>query len=250
MSAIQKPQASIPNTTLTVDNVLPRDHAAPHIQSTTTNANRETRYRPAPTKTQSSSGTNGKKRKHTSEKTRPIQYFEDTDSDDDANDESGDGTSSGDSIDSNAAPLKRQKVSRVATWSSARGAVPGTMVGAPGSASVSLATVTNTNDAVGTDGDVNTNIDNTHTDTNDAHIDTDDAHTDTDDVVHFDIDDMVHSDIEDVVHSDVEDVVHSDANNVVQTDTDTEDITTTSPRASPLMSLDDIDVADIPAFLL
>ena len=210
--AIQKPR---PLNTPIANNVFPGNTAATHIQSTATTTIHQTRYRPLPTKTKPSTGANGsKKRKHTSKEARPVRYFQDPVSGEDSDDKSGDGTSSGDSIHSDAASKKRQKISRVATRSSTRGIVSGAIGGAPGSASLPTTTII-TNDTVSTN---------------------------TDDVVNTD-----------VVRTDTDDVVHADADDIASPDTEDDIATgalTTVPRAPSPMSLDDIDAAAIPAFLL
>jgi hypothetical protein len=69
MLAIQKPQASILDTTPIADNVLPRNNTATHIRPINTNVGHQTKYRLAPTKTQSKGVDGVKKRKYASKKT-------------------------------------------------------------------------------------------------------------------------------------------------------------------------------------
>jgi hypothetical protein len=242
MLAIRELQAPILNTTPIANNVLPGNTTATHTQSAPTTTSHRTKYRPLPTKTKPPTGAKGtKKRKQASKDTRPIQYFEDSESENDSGKQSGDGTSSGDSIRPEAVSAKRQKISRVATRSSTRGVVPGATVGSPDSASLPPATTINANDTVGSDGVIGTGTDDV-------------TRTDTDNVVRTDTDD-VRTDIDDVC-TDTDDVVRTDANNLVSAGTDDDDgtntkvITATGSRASSPMSLDEIDVAAIPAFLL
>ena len=106
---------------LAINSVQPTDDPPTRVQSpTTTTTVRQANYRPLPTKKPvPARGT--KKRKHNS-KTHPIRYFEDSGGEgDDPGGLSGDGSSSGDSVSSNApAHAKRQRTSRIVTQASTR----------------------------------------------------------------------------------------------------------------------------------
>ena len=255
--ATREPQVPILNKTPIADNVLPGNAAAPRVQSATTVASRQTRYRPLPTKTKPSivpSGT--RKRKHASKGARPIQNFDDFESDNDSDKGSGDGTSSGNSVHSDAACAKQQKISQVVTRSSIRNIFSRT----PGSASLLPSTTihtegtvgTNTDDVVGTDADTDGIM---RTDTDNV------ARIDTDVVVRANAKDVVGTNTDDAASTDTDVIVRAGAKNVVSTNTDdvastnaedaaATDTPTTAPRVSSQMSLDNIDVATIPALLL
>jgi hypothetical protein len=111
----------IPNST-TANNTPPTDgrlstRAEPSAPTVARHAN----YRPLPKKIAPVPVQNTKKRKHNA-KSRQIQYFEDTESDD-SDPGSGNGSSSGVSMPCSA-PAKRQRTSRIATRSSARTSAP------------------------------------------------------------------------------------------------------------------------------
>ena len=107
-SPIQMPQASPPVTLPTGD-----DSPSIRIQPVASTAGRRAEYHPLPNK--------ANKRKHTSKGSRPIQYFENSESDNDtASDHGGDRSSSGDSFPDAPAPRKRLRVSRITTRSSTR----------------------------------------------------------------------------------------------------------------------------------
>ena len=92
------------------------------VQPPTITATSQASYRSLPAKKTSSEPTQGAGKRKYRAKPRPVQYFEDTASEDDnpVNGD-GDGSSSGESVHSDAAaPAKRQKISRIATRSSTR----------------------------------------------------------------------------------------------------------------------------------
>jgi len=96
---------TLPNTTPIANNPsLKNGTPSAHIQPTTTTAGHQAKYRPLPTKTKSLATVEGtKKRKYvpkgSHKESRPIRYFEGSESDSDrASDRSGDGSSSGDSV--------------------------------------------------------------------------------------------------------------------------------------------------------
>ena len=115
---------TLPHSTPIVNSTRPTDDSPSiRIQSS---AAPITSYRPLPTKKVAlipAQGTN--KRKHAS-KSRPIRYFEDERNEEGDTDKcSGDGSSSGESVSSNApVRAKRQRTSRIATRSSTRTLAP------------------------------------------------------------------------------------------------------------------------------
>lgn len=122
---------------------LPALVTPPTITTTTTAAS-QAGYRSLPAKKTSTEPTQGAGKRKYRAKPRPVQYFEDTASEDEnPGNGDGDGSSSGDSVHSDAAaPAKRQRISRVTTRSSTRTVTPneGTS-GAPHSPSPSPATM-------------------------------------------------------------------------------------------------------------
>ena len=135
-SAVQEPQVSPP---LTLPNPVPivtdsspsNDTPLTCLQPGATTTSHQAKYRPLSTKTKLLTTVEGtKKRKYTSKESRPIHYFEDSESDDsEAGDCSGDGSSSGDSMVSAPARAKCQRTSQIITRSSAQTLVPSTRAG-------------------------------------------------------------------------------------------------------------------------
>lgn len=156
-STIETPQVSppltLPNAAPIIDSPLSAGDPSPtRIQSQAATAVRQANYRPLPAKSTSAKLVEGtKKRKHTSKEPRVVRYFEGSESEDDkAGSDSGDGSSSGESISSNA-PAKRPRTSRIATRSSSRASAPGT--GAEGTLDSASPAIPNSDTGTGTSAD-------------------------------------------------------------------------------------------------
>ena len=126
---IQTPGVSLPpmlpNPGPIVDNTPPtNDLPSTHIRSLATTVARQANYRPLPTKKPVSRPVQDTNKHKHAVKSHQICYFEDEGSEDDGpGDCSGDGSSSGESVSSNA-PAKRQRMSRVVTRSSVQAPAP------------------------------------------------------------------------------------------------------------------------------
>ena len=256
-SVTQKLQAPIQNTTPIPNNAPPVIKAAVDTRSATTTTTHQTKYRALPTKTASSKGVSvAKKRKHSSKETRTIQYFEDSESDNDANKQSGDGSSSGESVHSDAVRIKRQRTSQIATRSSTRNATPdptppsttpgpqsagasgsptdadtsgryAILTGAAGTpaprpraihdTTISSAVASGTGDLIATNSDDPITTDSEYIIVTDTGGATD---TDTEGAVGTDTKGAVGTDTEGIVGTDTENIVGTDTENIVGTDTE------------------------------
>lgn len=260
--------------------------AQPVIPSTTHQA----KYRPSPTMRAKSPGTmeGTRKRKHTVKHSRPVHYFEDSDSDE-SNNDSGDGSSSGDSIPSDAPThRKRQRTSQITTRSSTRTTALGETLGVnipiPGDAPFidpEVATLANAGNAgaedpivypVTPDELVTTDTDGRGTTDTDDFIVTD---TDADGPTAADVDDFIAANANDPIVTNTYSPIATNANDPRTANIDVPRTASTndppaasagnptiidvgvltSTKATPRSpsspaSWDDIDEKGIPAFLL